>query len=185
MRLFFAVEISEALRADVEDLIGRLRARGRGIRWADPKGIHLTLRFLGEVEPGRLEAIARAGRAAGERSSALRLRSGGLGTFPERGLPRVVWLGVEDTDGALGRLHAALEEALEGAGLGREGRPLSPHLTLGRVRPGADPRRALEGVGGPAARGFEAGDFVLMESVLGPSGARYEARSRFALGGRA
>lgn len=183
MRLFFAVQTPEALRAELGALIERLRSWGSGVRWVPPTGIHLTLRFLGEVEGSRLESILEAGRAGAAGAPRLRLRSGGLGTFPERGRPRVVWVGVQDEAGGLLRLHASLEGALEGAGLAREERPFSPHLTLGRVRPGADPRRALAQAPALAPRAFEVDELVLMESFLGPQGARYETRARFALGG--
>ncbi len=185
MRLFFALELPESLRAELDALVEALRPLARGVRWVRAGGMHLTVRFLGEVEDDRQETLAQAGRAAAARSSPPRLRSGALGAFPARGLPRVIWLGVEDADGSLGALHQALETALEGAGFGRESRPFSPHLTLGRVRPGADPRRALEGARAFPPREFRPAELVLMQSFLDAGGARYDARQRLAIGGGA
>lgn len=182
MRLFFAIEMPPEVRAELAALVERLRPRAEGVRWVRPEGIHLTLRFLGEVGPERLEPIVAAGRAvpAGE---APRLRLGDLGAFPGRGRPRVIWVGLEEAGAALDRLREGLESELERAGFAREGRDWSPHLTLGRVRPGGDPRASLAAGAAPASLEFEAREFVLMESRLEPSGARYERRAAFPLTG--
>jgi 2'-5' RNA ligase len=181
MRLFFALEMPAEVRQTLAETIARLRPLSRGVRWVDAAGIHLTLRFLGEVQMERLEAIGTAARSGTSDSRALRLRTGSLGVFPERGLPRVVWIGLADDGGALAALQVALESAMEQEGFGRERRPFSPHLTLGRVKEGGDPRPVLARVAAPEPVAFRVGEFVLMESHLGPGGARYQARARFAL----
>lgn len=181
MRLFFALEMPPSVRQRLAALVEPLRRKAAGVRWVDPHGIHLTLRFLGEVQPERLEAIVAAARAGLDGRPAPRLRTGELEVFPERGRPRVVWVGVEDEAGALADLHRALEGALEPLGFAPEGRPYSPHLTLGRVREGGDPRRALSEVTAPEPLSFRVAEAVLMESLLGDAPARYEVRARFAL----
>jgi 2'-5' RNA ligase len=181
VRLFFAIELPGAVREDLRVLIENLRARVRGVRWVESGRMHLTLRFLGEIEPGRLEPLCEAARRAAAVQPGLRLRTGGLGMFPARGRARVVWVAVESEEERLQALQTGLEDFLHGAGFGREDRPFSPHLTIGRVQPGADPRRELQGATGPPSRGFEAGEFVLIESRLRPEGAAYEVRSRFPL----
>jgi len=181
VRLFFALEMPPPVRATLAELLERLRPLGRGVRWVDAEAIHLTLRFLGEIEPARLEALTAAARSGTGSCSALRLRTGGLGAFPERGRARVVWIALSDEDGALAALHAALEAALERQGFGREQRPFAPHLTLGRVRQGGDPRPALARVAAPEPVLFGAQEYVLMESHLDPGGARYKMCARFGL----
>jgi 2'-5' RNA ligase len=102
------------------------------VRWVRPSGMHVTLKFLGAVEPQRLERVhARLLEAVGKRP-ALRLRVGGLGTFPSLRRPRVVWMGLagDDLAGLAGRVDAALAEL----GFAAEQRPFTPHVTLGRVR---------------------------------------------------
>jgi 2'-5' RNA ligase len=181
MRLFFAIEIPAEVRAGLAAVVERLRPRAPEVRWVRPEGIHLTLRFLGEVGEARLGEIVAAARRVGS-GGPLRLRTGGLGSFPDRGRPRVVWVGVEERGAALRRLREDLEAALGRIGFPPEERGWSPHLTLGRVRPGGDPRPALAAASAPEAREFEAREFVLMESCLDPAGARYERRAAFPLG---
>jgi len=181
MRLFFALEMPPAVRRSLGDLVDLLHRKASAVHWVDPHGIHLTLRFLGEVQAERLEAIVAAARAGLDGRPAPRLRTGELGVFPERGRPRVVWVGLEDEAGTLADLHRALEGALEPLGFAPEGRPYSPHLTLGRVREGGDPRRVLSEVTAPESLSFQVAEAVLMESLLGDGPARYEVRARFGL----
>jgi 2'-5' RNA ligase len=180
VRLFFALEMPAEVRQALAGVVERLRPRAPAVRWVRPEGIHLTLRFLGEVEEPRLGAIVAAARSL-PAGGALRLRTGGLGAFPARGRPRVVWLGLEESGAALRALKEGLEAALERIGFAPEGRDWSPHLTLGRIKPGGDPRAALAATAAPAALEFELREFVLMESRLEPSGARYERRAAFPL----
>lgn len=181
MRLFFAVEMPPEVRPALTALLERLRSVVRGVRWVQPEGIHLTLRFLGEVEPDRLDSIVDAVRIGTAGHPPLQLRTHVLGTFPDRGRPRVAWLGLVDEAGTLGSLYGALERALEGVGFTPEGRPFMPHITLGRVRLGANPGPALDRIPPPRPASFEVHEFVLMESTLSPKGARYTPWARFPL----
>ncbi|MEE9218251.1 MAG: RNA 2',3'-cyclic phosphodiesterase [Acidobacteriota bacterium] len=185
MRMFFALEMPQEVCAPLARLIEPLRARARSVRWVNPAAIHLTLRFLGSVEPEQLDSILTAARCATGGKPRLCLRTTDLGTFPGGGRPRVIWIGLEDLDGSLHGLHDSLETALEQGGIPREPRAFSPHLTLGRVRRGADARGALSGARPPLPVAFEVGEVVLMASLLEPQGARYEVRSRLPLGGAA
>jgi 2'-5' RNA ligase len=180
LRLFFALEMPAEVRAALAVIIERLRQRAPGVRWVRPEGIHLTLRFLGEVEAARLESIVAAARGM-RTGGTLLLRTGDLGVFPARGRPRVVWVGLEERGEGLRRLQSGLDAALERIGFDRDDRDGSPHLTLGRVKPGGDPRAALAAAA-PASREFEVREFVLLESRLQPSGAIYERRAAFPLG---
>lgn len=182
MRLFFALELSDLVKEDLQLLIGKLRPRVRGVRWVEPRAMHLTLRFLGEVEADQLGPLCAAARLAAAEAPSLSLRTDGLGMFPGKGRPKVIWVAVESDEEKLQALQAGLEEALHNARFGRQDHPFSPHLTLGRVEWGADPRRDLEGVQAPPPRRFETGEFLLVESRLGPAGSHYEIRCRFPLG---
>ena len=158
------------------------------VRWVQPEGIHLTLKFLGEVPSSRLPEIVRALESALRGAQAPILSLGSTGAFPNARRPRVLWVGVEETGTALGKLVGAVEEAMAGLGWEREGRAFQPHLTLGRVRETAPPGAA----GGPgpafvAARlppneALRHGRVALMQSHLGPGGARYQALHRWDLG---
>ena len=181
MRLFFAVEMPPEVRTPLAELIDRLRSEEPGVRWVRGEGLHLTLRFLGEVHEDRFDSIAAAVRSGTAGCPPLYLRTAEFGMFPQRGRPRVAWVGLLDERGSLERLCKALEGALEEAGFSREERPFQAHLTLGRVRQGTRPGRLLRQVLAPRPVPFEVHEFVLMQSQLGPQGARHVPRARFPL----
>jgi 2'-5' RNA ligase len=189
LRLFVALEPPDAVRRRLAAVQEATRvaagAHAAEIRWAPAVQVHLTLQFLGAVPEERLEAVRAAVREAAAASRPLRLAVHGAGGFPSSRRPRVVWAGVEDDAGGLAALAAGLGRALAPLGFPAEGRPFSPHLTLGRSR---DPRGA-RGLGGAitAASALEpvpwrATEVVLFRSTLGPGGARHDPVERMALG---
>jgi len=182
MRLFVALELPAEVRAGLGALGARLRAAaGSGVRWTDPSGIHLTLKFIGEMESSRVEAIrgALAGvHAAQPIDTAFR----GVGWFPNARYPRVFWAGVE-ADAGLGSLAAEIGSALEPLGIAREEREFRPHLTLARIKTEArldGLRREVEGLGTPEFGRARYAEFDLMQSTLRPQGAVYTRLERFA-----
>lgn len=104
------------------------------MRFVPVSGIHLTLKFLGEILPGLADSLHPAlDRVAGARLP-FTVRVRGAGCFPDHGRPRVLWVGLEESQGALATLQRAIEVECAGLGLPAEDRPFSSHLTLGRVR---------------------------------------------------
>jgi 2'-5' RNA ligase len=185
MRLFLALDLPH----DVRDAIGRARRdlepRLPGWRWTRAEGVHVTLRFLGEVDDSRLADLApRWERAALAATGPISLEVRGLGCFPSSRRPRVLWVGVaEEPDrGRLRALAAATEREARAAGFAAEERGFRPHATLARA------------VAGPASAPPEAEwsfgrawieSLTLFRSDLGPGGARYTALATFPLGGAA
>jgi 2'-5' RNA ligase len=189
MRLFVAVNLPDDLRSALGRLVDRLPA-GHGVRWVPPGNVHLTLRFLGEVSPDRVEEIETLLSAAAARHPAFTLTAQGVGAFPDLRRPRVVWVGIgpPESIGTLDALHRDLEDGFADLGFGREGRPFRPHLTIGRVRDRRGRRRTfprgwIEGAAFPAAP-FSVDAIDLMESRLEPAGARYRRLHRALLGRR-
>jgi RNA 2',3'-cyclic 3'-phosphodiesterase len=184
LRLFLAVELPLETREALGRLQAELRRVTAGWRWVRPEGIHLTLRFLGEVPDAEQGRTHRAWSDAAARCRPCRFGLRGLGTFPGPGRPRVLWVGVEETPetaGALSETAAEIEAAARSLGFPAEARGFRPHLTLARAakpRPSPVPEhlRAVELDGG------EAREVVLIRSQLLPSGARYTALERFPLG---
>lgn len=186
VRAFIAIELPPA----VLDQVGRLQTRVRQdlpsglIRWTRPEGIHLTLKFLGDVEQDHLPEIEAALRGACAPHAPFPLQVSGLGCFPTPQRPRVLWVGVQDSSGKLAALQRDVERAIAPLGFPPERRGFHPHLTLGRVK---NPRRrgrnapALEALGAYVERarvrvGQIPVDAVhLMRSELLPSGAVYSA----------
>jgi 2'-5' RNA ligase len=186
LRLFCAVELPGEVREAVAAHASRLRRDFPDARasWARPEGLHITLKFVGEVEAARAEALSRAAEAAAEGFAPFRLSIEESGTFPPRGAARVLWLGVKDASGQLARLQRRLEQECDSAGFPREPRAFKPHLTLARLRTPKDAHALSEAHRhtpfGPYH--FGASELLVIRSELGPGGSRYTPLSRHALG---
>ena len=188
IRAFVALDFPPAVKAAVSELLARLTRTAGHISWITPRGVHLTLKFLGNIPVSRLEGIKRALRAAVENIAPFNLQLGGLGLFPDQGQPRVIWWGLASDSSRLGRLAGNLERELAKCGFVREKRPFTPHLTLGRIRrlkqPARQLRQYLEQTELPACPAIEIKEVVLMQSTLSNSGAVYDRLASFPLKGR-
>lgn len=175
MRLFVAIELSPAVRKALVDLQRRLDAHGSIVRWVPAEQLHLTVKFLGEVDDRRVAAVGRSVTDCGTTLGAFTMSTAGAGCFPPRGRARIVWGGVTDASGRLGALTEAVEAAMESFGFARERRPFSPHVTIGRVREGAatDALRAAVGAAPLTCVEQEVAAMTLMSSVLSPRGPTY------------
>ena len=180
-RAFIAVDLSPEIRTKIDALVGRVRKMPgqECMRFVLASGIHLTLKFLGEIP----ESVGESLRPAIDRASAARaaftVRVRGAGCFPDIRRPRVLWVGLEEPQGALPSLQRAVEVECVGLGLPAEDRPFSPHLTLGRVRreAGAEAtsfvRAVLEREQGVDLGEMTVDSVHLIRSDLRPTGAEY------------
>ncbi|GBD11989.1 RNA 2',3'-cyclic phosphodiesterase [bacterium HR23] len=190
LRLFVALELPEAVQQALASTWAPLRQAERGVKWVPPQGIHLTLKFLGEVAEARLPLLEGPLARVAQGSAPLRLRVGQAGAFPSLSAPRVLWAGLEGDLEPLARLQQAVEEALVPLGFPQEERPFTPHLTLGRVRDGLSPLerrrlgRAVAQVLPPPDLSFGVGHLSLMQSTLTPQGAVYRCLKVWPLGKR-
>lgn len=185
VRTFVAVELPEEVRAWLAEAQAGLAARtaraglGRGVRWVEPSGIHLTLKFLGGTSPRLLPEIERrlAVALAGQRRFSL--EASRLGVFPGLRAPRVLWVGLAGGLEELAAVQQRVEEAIAPLGFPTEARAFSPHLTLARVHESVGPAErqllgeVVRGYSLAAARRFEVAEVSLMRSELSPRGARY------------
>ncbi len=178
LRAFVALEIGDEMHARIASLVAELRDRAPGVRWVRPEGVHLTLRFLGATSEAQVERLSPALAAAALGCPAGEAAVGGLGVFPERGSPRVLWLGFA-LPPPFATLQSACERAAVAAGFPREDRSFRAHLTLGRWRD-----RARRPELPPADLGTTRLEtLVLFRSELGPGGSVYTALARFPLQG--
>jgi len=190
-RLFIAINLPQDLLTALMTTQRQLQRRlaGHPLRWSRPEGIHLTLKFLGDVDPARIPAIAETLNRAAARHAPFELPVGRLGMFPNARRPNVLWVGVRDEGNRLRRLAADVDKALANLGWQREKRPFSGHLTLARVKKNANNReRQSLGEAVTALRGYErlgkipATTIFLMRSQLRPDGARYTEVAESGLG---
>jgi 2'-5' RNA ligase len=189
VRLFVAIELPQvwldALQSLQERMKDALAADNRigevRVRWVKPEGIHLTLKFIGNIAPERLEPIKTQLAAAVPEPPGIQLRLGRAGSFADRRAPRVLWAGIETPQlPRLLQLAESIETWLAAAGVPRERRPFAPHLTLARLPDDVrdeQKRRIAEvtrGVEGESVAPFTVDHVSLMRSHIGPGGARYE-----------
>jgi len=184
IRAFLALEIPSAVKARVEVEVTRLRREMPRARWVRPAGLHLTLKFLGNVEEERLAALTEAIRSPAAGSPPIRVGLGGSGFFPSPRRPRVAWIG----GSAVGapELASGIEAAAGELGFERERRPWRLHLTLARLRspwPEAAAESFLEWGRGFLAEEFTCCELVLFQSRLEPDGAVHTPLERLPLGG--
>lgn len=143
LRTFIACE----LPADVRAALGAIQRSTqkqtpdsmRCVKWVNPDGIHLTLKFLGATPADSVDAIVQAMQEAANSARPLALQLSRPGAFPNAHRPRVLWVGIEGDVAPLQRLQAAIEATVAPLGFPSENRPFSPHLTLGRLRDDAAP----------------------------------------------
>ncbi|MFU8857562.1 MAG: RNA 2',3'-cyclic phosphodiesterase [Deferrisomatales bacterium] len=179
VRCFVAADPSPEAREDLVRLQRRLGAAGLACRWVATGALHLTVKFLGEVEAATFEkALEVLGRPLGV-GGPLQLAASGVGAFPSPQRARVIWAGLSGDAGALARAAFSVEARLEPLGIPREGRPFRAHVTLGRARgPGgiSGARDALEAEAGHRGPSFEVRALVLYESRLRSGGPQYVPR---------
>lgn len=182
IRAFVAVDISDGARRQIAGLLDGLRRQGpAGVRWVKPELMHLTLAFLGEVEPGFIEDCRAQLAPAAAQFGRFTAQLSGLGAFPDAARARVVWTGMKQGRDEVCALQRGVLKALVRAGFVPERRPFSPHLTLGRLREPADVTRTV-------GASFESDPFsidrvILFRSDLGPGGPTYSRIAEFELPG--
>jgi 2'-5' RNA ligase len=184
VRTFIAVEMPEALIARLRTLQEALRAAGPGVAWVRPEGMHVTLKFLGDVAEEALPEIYQAMETATAQAP-FNLRVTGAGAFPTPRRPKTVWAGIDEGAEPLAQLAAAVEDALAALGFPREERPFRPHITLGRVKDPRGPQRLGELIAahaGDVLGAMPVTEIVVMRSDLTPQGARYTPLRHVPLG---
>jgi RNA 2',3'-cyclic 3'-phosphodiesterase len=134
VRLFIALNLSEKQKKELHNLQQRLQAYLEGVKWVGPQGMHLTLKFLGEVEESRIIRIRDAIQSVADSSASFRCTFGGSGVFPAVQKPRVLWVGLREGSDAVHTFVSNLDSVLLSEGFSAETTRFTPHLTLGRLR---------------------------------------------------
>ncbi len=183
-----AVEISSEMRLRASQLIGRIDSTSAKVKWVDPENLHLTLKFLGDVDLLEIPKLCEAVADAVVDLPPFEIEARGAGAFPDLHHPRTVWLGMGRGTEEMVELHDAVERSLATLGFRREQRRFRPHLTLGRVRGGGP------GIVELAESLAEQADFaggvssveeaVVFSSELGRNGPAYEVLATAPLNGR-
>ncbi len=135
-RVFIAIELPHNVRIRLAEHINTLRHSIPEVRasWSREDNLHLTLKFLGDIPVANVEKLSAAASTAASKVEPFEIFVEDCGAFPERGQPRVLWIGIDDPSGKLSELNRALEDECANAGFAREARAFHPHLTIARIR---------------------------------------------------
>lgn len=175
MRCFVSVDLPGDLEPAVEEVQRELRDTGADLNPVEPGKVHVTLKFLGEVEDERVEDVESAVRGAAEPMEPFDARFEGVGVFPSRDYIRVIWIGA-DGGGGFVELAERIEDAAAELGFEREDREFVPHATVARMKSGRGKDRVLDVLDRYEGRVFgscRVDRVRLKRSVLRPEGAKY------------
>ena len=193
LRAFIAVQLSDELKRQIgsvqEELRRELSGRIGKIGWTNPNGIHLTLKFLGDIRESQIQPLQGVLQRAATAAQPFSLEARGVGAFPNPRAPRVIWLALVGGSGemeALRRLQAEIENGTAELGFQKEARAFTPHLTLARIRDRVDQGvldKILAANQNRAVGGFTATSVGLIKSELRPSGTVYTTLVEVPFGG--
>ena len=176
IRSFIAIELPQSVIALLKTIQAGVKTEALKAKWVRPENIHLTLKFLGNINTADTEKIATAMRNAVRDQGPFSLVAKGVGVFPGLRRPRVLWVGLNDRPGSLRKLQTALDDNLAGIGFPKEKRPFKGHLTLGRIKRAPGPKTVAEMLQKHAdfvSDEFNVHQIILYKSDLQPTGAVY------------
>lgn len=185
MRSFIAIEIPQDIKRALGGVLEELRRIYCDVKWVEPGSVHLTLKFLGEIDPGRVPEIKEALKKTFEDHRPFSLIAEGLGAFPRLESPRVVWVGLRGDLEKLAALQKDVEKTLGLLGFPREDRPFKPHLTLGRMRSQKGREALVKRLRDMSSRtlgSFHVDCVAQFRSELLPTGAKYTILWKESLG---
>ena len=180
MRAFIAIDLPKEVKQSLEGIQKKLRASGADCKWVDSKNIHLTLKFLGEIDDAQLHKIEQILDTAAKNQNPYHVRISTAGAYPKAHTPRVIWVGIDEGDQETKNLAKILEDQIEKIGIPKEDTPFSSHITIGRTRSGMGRENLIEGLASLAndykemPQEFLASKITLFKSTLTPGGPVYD-----------
>jgi 2'-5' RNA ligase len=179
LRLFIAALLPEDIKRRISDYINRLKPDIEGVKWEKPDKLHVTLKFLGEVDDSKLAQISNTLDSLYHKQSPFKMNITRFGGFPGLRSPRVLFVGLSENE-ELSKLHAEIQEQLGTLGFQRDERRFIPHVTIGRVKKKFSIRDALPL---PEKTAFEIRKIGVIKSELNKTGSVYTPVELFDLGG--
>lgn len=183
-RAFIAIDLPASIRSflgETQEILKSFRFR---VKWVRPQNIHLTLKFLGNIDPGNIDKIVAAMTLAAKDFTGVSLSAKEIGVFPDIRRPRVIWAGLNGQLEILENLQQTLDGHLADLGFPKETRAFKGHLTLGRVKgkiASARMKTAIDKLKGFESESFEINEIILFKSELRPTGAVYSKVQRVTL----
>jgi len=186
MRAFIAIELPDEIKDHLSRLQQDLKAAQADVKWVEPKNIHLTLKFLGEIDDKKLDGITKITEDTCGQKNRFPARICSLGAFPKTESPRVIWVGIDTGDKEVKQIAKELEERIAKIGIPKEGKLFSSHITIGRTRSSLGREKLVQGLNNKAVLGGEKIEFyvtkiTLFRSTLTPKGPIYEPIRKISL----
>ena len=180
MRSFIAIELPPEIKNSLADLQNQLKAQQADVKWVEPCNIHLTLKFLGEIDDKKIKEVTQILEDTTKDKNTFYIRISSMGAFPKINFPRVIWVGIDKGEEEVKQIAKSLEQNLAKIGLPLEDRPFSSHITIGRIRSGLNRERLVKGLNaletnfGKEFAEFRVTRIILFKSTLTPQGPVYE-----------
>ena len=180
MRTFIAIELPKEIKDYLGRLQEQLRSSGADVKWVEPQNIHLTLKFLGEIDDKKLAKITQIVEDIAKKKNSFYMHLASIGAFPKINFPRVIWVGIDKGDSETKEITKELDQDLKKIGIPKEDRPFSSHITIGRTKSGLNRERLvmnLNNLGidfGKETQEFLVTKITLFKSTLTPKGPIYE-----------
>ena len=185
MRAFIAIELSKEIKEALAQIQQKLSPFTQSLNIVNPENIHLTLRFLGEIDEGIVEEINTALQEAAKERSQFSVALGNIAAFPKMEYPRVIWAGITKGNAELLNIATAIEERLTNIGLPKEDKSFSAHITIARVKSSHDRAQlvnTLKTIPPLPHQETLVNKFTLFKSTLTPRGAVHEIVKEYYLG---
>ena len=180
MRAFIAIELPKEIRDSLANLQDKLKSTGADVKWVEPDNIHLTLKFLGEIDDQKLDKITSILENIAKDKNYFHICISSLGAFPRISSPRVIWVGIDTGEKETKEIVKALEGKIEKIGIPKEDRPFSSHITIGRTRSALNLQKLAKGLETLESdlkikvAEFDVTKITLFKSTLTPKGPIYE-----------
>lgn len=180
MRTFIAIDLPQAVKDNISRMQSRLKRSGADVSWVSPANMHLTLKFLGDIDETAAKAVSGAIRDIAAGTGDFSMQLGSIGAFPGPQSPRIIWIGLTKGHEQAKAIAAQIESRIEQYGIGRDTRPFASHITIGRVRSKKNICQLIDGIGAAdtnrdaATEEFKAGKITFFKSTLTPQGPVYE-----------
>ncbi|MBI3314159.1 MAG: RNA 2',3'-cyclic phosphodiesterase [Candidatus Omnitrophica bacterium] len=182
-RIFLALPLATIFISEIEAYLQLLQGKIKGVKWAEPEGVHVTFHFFGKIGSEQIKTACSIVEAQVVNISPLSLTLNGLGCFPNPVHPRIIWLGITGDTTQLTELQNKIEKDLKNEGFPVEAREFHAHATLGRVKHFDPSQTALSSMKQSPSNPRIILELALFESHLGPKGSHYEIIKTFRLSG--
>ena len=178
IRVFIAIELNKETQSYLSNIQSELKETKADVKWVKSENIHLTLKFLGNIDVSRITQIKKILTELSQENTEFITELCDIGAFPKKEHPRVIWIAIEKNQDKIIKIVADLEERLRELGIAKEDRPFIAHLTLGRVKSNLNRLKLVEklkNINISQRHSLIVNKLTLFKSTLTPDGPIYQA----------